>query len=145
MMNIHELLGNDALEGEILSFIDAGANVNRKCRCCTCDETAPISATNDRDTLEALIKAGADVNLTYGEGRDAANKLGWDLEQLSVDALMTLLHAGAGFFGDRNPAERINSYIANHPGAGAELIRDLIRKNTIKHFDYDPFGNANEL
>lgn len=122
----------------IALLADLGASANLKCRCCTCDETAPISAANDKDTLEALIKAGANVNLTYGD--DAANKLGWDLEQLSVDALMTLLHAGAGFFGDRNPADRITAYIGNHPEADGELIRDLIRANSMEHFGYDPFG-----
>lgn len=121
-------------------LIDLGAKVNRTCRQNSADEIAPIGMTNKKETLEALIKLGANVNLTYGEGRDTANKLGWDLEQLSVDALMTLLHAGAGFFGDRNPADRINAYIGNHPEADGELIRDLIRANSMEHFGYDPFG-----
>ena len=124
----------------IALLADLGANANLKCRCGTGDETAPIAATNDKDTLEALIKAGANVNLTYGD--DAANKLGWDLEQLSAEALMTLLHAGAGIFGDSNPADRINSYIENHPTADGDLIRSLISSNSLEHFGYTPFGEG---
>lgn len=123
-------------------LIDLGAKVNRTCRQNSADEIAPIGMTNKKETLEALIKLGANVNLTYGYGRDTANKLCWDLNSLDVEAVMLLLRAGSGYFGDRRPSESINSYIVNHPEADADLIRDLIRRNTIEHFDYDPFENA---
>lgn len=121
-------------------LVNLGAEVNQTCRDSE-DEVAPITAANDKETLEALVKLGANVNLTYGDSA-AANKLGWDIEQLDVESLMVLLRAGAGFFSnDNSPGDRINSYIENHPEADGELVRSFISANTLEYFNYDPFGD----
>lgn len=122
-------------------LVGLGAKVNQTCRQGSVDEVAPIAAANDKETLEALIKLGANVDLTYGES-EAANKLGWDMEQLDVESLMVLLRAGAGFFSnDNSHGDRINSYIENHPEADGKLIRSFLCSNTMEHFGYDPFGD----